>query len=1788
MVRALFTCMTVLVLGFAMQKARADSDEGTPEEQFHRRLSVSEDVSPLGATPFGESFDPYTGELSFRQVDVTLHGTGPDIVIARTFSPGWRTALALPDDGQFADWQLDVPKLTTLVGRQVSGAYAAFGGQWQTNGAVADNRCTYMKYAPLIAGTNGDLFDTDDWWHGYGLSIPGAGTQQLLVKGTSRPSPTMRDASGNAIAFNITTQNHWMIGCASGVASGEPGESFIAVSPQGVKYTLNWFNYYSANAAHLPNPPPGKSISANMASAEAVATRIEDRFGNWVQYHYSGRRVTSIDASDGRLVTIAWRPETDWIDHISVSDASGATRTWTYQYADESQLIAGTNQYLGRLAAVVRPDGTAWSFSLQSLLKASTGPDTGERGFCVGGYFAVANQGQAFSGSMQNPSGLAGTFTLAPVQRIRVGRERPAATCTTAEVPYFIPSSYFNIALTKKVFTGAGVNATWSYTYGNPALYWADQCTNDVCPQHTVTTDVTNPDATITRTEMDDTVDGYIEGRVTAVRTGFNPQDGSALDVQTMSYADPSTASLGNPLGTTLSPLVNVASQGNLAPVSALNRVREGDTYTYAANGFDVFGNPTLVSRSNSIPGQPSMTVQASFLNDASHWLVGLPVAQVNAGSGEIISRNTYDASTSALSARYRFERLLMSYQYDASGQLQSFTDGNGKVTQLSNYKLGVPRSIAYPDGSSQTVALNDFGEITAITNQTGDTTTYAYDSMGRLSHVGYPAGDSVAWSPRDISFSFVNSAERGVPAGHWVRSVTHGGEISKTYYDAWMRPVLTSSASADGSMGTSVRNDYDWAGRTVFLSYPADGSPDMSTMTAGTTTTYDSVGRSVRSVRTSELGSLTTSTAYLEGAKVQTTDPKGHVTVTAFQVLDTPDTSRPLSVSASEGVTQTIVRDVYGNPRSATQGGGGATLPKSWVYDAYYRVCRMTEPESGDYVVAYDGEDNIAWSAAGLAITEPGCGYDQVADAAKTVRSYDAENRLISVIYPNGTDPSTFTYDAAGRPSTATSGLVSWTFGHNKKGQLTTESLSVDGYQWAIGHTYTAEGALASETYPDGKVVSFAPDALGRPTQAGAYASAATYFPDGSLRGFSLGSGASFSAEENARGTLRNLSYGTPAAVAVSEDLTYDANGNLAQLDDLAPGGQRATTFSYDNLDRLSVATNSALWGSESYTYDTLDNILSITNASGENDYGYDTSYLLRTVSNAGTVVHRYDYDARGNVTGRDGAVFSMDDADRMVAIQGQVGYLYDAAGRRVRQSPQGAANPLYSAYSSDGRLMWGYDPATTIGTDYIYLDDKLVASTRNVTSVVIGNIDGVSNATSETATLAGWACSTGITTSLQVQVYAGAPSAQGTLLGTYTANVASEAAIGQACHTTGAAYRFSVPLVDAVRVAHAGQALYVVGLSPIGGTNAQLPGSGAVTVPASIHAPSAPGAPTAVLAGDLSSISVSWAAASNAPTYQLELSTGGGAWVSVQSSQATSYVKSSPSDGSYAFRVQACNASGCSAWITGNTVTVAHIPAAPASLSVPATSTGAVSLAWSAATYATAYEVEQSLNGGAWNTVYHGAGTSVQVPVGATSSAVYRVQACNANGCSGFTTSAAVAVTIPPATAPSLSGGGASLNGAYGLSWSGVAGASTYVLYESVNGSGLTAIQNAASTSWSTSGRGNGTYAYQVQACNAGGCGPLSNGVTVSVTLVPAPPAQVTLTQTLGKVMKYTVTWTSVPLATYYELARSDTQAVVYSGTALTAVLASNVSQNDPIDYNGIVRACDAAGCSAWVPAR
>jgi len=175
----------------------------------------------------------------------------------------------------------------------------------------------------------------------------------------------------------------------------------------------------------------------------------------------------------------------------------------------------------------------------------------------------------------------------------------------------------------------------------------------------------------------------------------------------------------------------------------------------------------------------------------------------------------------------------------------------------------------------------------------------------------------------------------------------------------------------------------------------------------------------------------------------------------------------------------------------------------------------------------------------------------------------------------------------------------------------------------------------------------------------------------------------------------------------------------------------------------------------------------------------------------------------------------------------------------------------------------------------------------------------------------------------------------------------------------------------------------------------------------------------------------------------------------------------------------------------------------------------------------------------------------------------------------------------TVPvnePAGAPTLSVPGTSGTGSYTVSWSAITGATSYNLQEQVNGGTWAAVQGSAATSWAASGKTNGSYGYQVQACNSSGCSAWSVAASVTVLLPPPTPTSITVpaTSSTGVIP---ITWSASPTATNYDLHESyNNGSWILVAQGITSTSATITVQNSG-SYVFLVSANNASGWNGHV---
>lgn len=204
------------------------------------------------------------------------------------------------------------------------------------------------------------------------------------------------------------------------------------------------------------------------------------------------------------------------------------------------------------------------------------------------------------------------------------------------------------------------------------------------------------------------------------------------------------------------------------------------------------------------------------------------------------------------------------------------------------------------------------------------------------------------------------------------------------------------------------------------------------------------------------------------------------------------------------------------------------------------------------------------------------------------------------------------------------------------------------------------------------------------------------------------------------------------------------------------------------------------------------------------------------------------------------------------------------------------------------------------------------------------------------------------------------------------------------------------------------------------------------------------------------------------------------------------------------------------------------------------------------------------------------------------------YRVTEVLHDSLSG-TGSIAKAILVPPVQAPSITLPAAS-DGGYTVSWSAVTGATYYVLLQQAPYDNWVIVSKSQTRSWfSTTDLGphaSGTFKYQVQACNAAGCGTLSAVASITVTLgVQALPPRLApnlfVTPKTGSTGDYTVEWQPIlsePSSLSYELQMSNSEGAFWVAAIHARGYSLVVHGKPPGTYDYRVRACNGSGCGPW----
>jgi RHS repeat-associated protein len=695
----------------------------------------------------------------------------------------------------------------------------------------------------------------------------------------------------------------------------------------------------------------------------------------------------------------------------------------------------------------------------------------------------------------------------------------------------------------------------------------------------------------------------------------------------------------------------------------------------------------------------------------------------------------------------------------DQATGLESMTDANGNRLTITSAGIqhtsgksvvftrqGAAQNITRitdPAGNSINYNINLVtGDLDAVTDREGRTTTFTYDSAHGLLGIRDPRGIQPIRNEYDAS-------------GRLIRHIdAFGNAINYTHSTGTNQEIVTDR------LGNVTVNEYDADGNVVKVTDALGGV---------TARTYDARGNML--TETNALGKTRTFTYDAQDNRLTETDPLGNTTTYTYNSL-----RQVLTITDALGRVTVNTYDARGN-LIATKDAAGQTT--SYAYDARGLQTAMTDPLGNVTRYDYDAAGNqnrmtdalggittYTHDASGNKLTETRTRTTPTgSETLVTSYQYDRENRLVKTTYPDGSTTQV-AYNSIGKQSATADQLGRATsYTYDAMGRLTRTDFP-DGTNEQSA--YDAEGRRVSSTDRAGRLTSYTYDKLGRLTK--------TTYADTTSTGSLFDAIGQVTQAMDARGNLTRYAYDDAGRRTLVTDalgqvtsFAYDRAGNQVSLTD-ARGN--TTQYQYDPLNRRTriVHPDGTF---EATAYDALGRVISKTDQAGRvTQYGYDALGRLVQVTDALGQVTRYGYDQPGNRTSQTDALgritrFEHDKLGRRTKRTLPLGmaetstydpagnllekidfngrrttYQYDTANRLIRKTPDPffAATPVTFVYNPAGQRTQMTDASGT--TTYLYDSrDRLISKATpqgtlaygydaagNLTSIRSSNVGGTS----------------------------------------------------------------------------------------------------------------------------------------------------------------------------------------------------------------------------------------------------------------------------------------------------------------------------------------------------------------------------------------------------------------------------------------------------------------------------
>jgi YD repeat-containing protein len=458
--------------------------------------------------------------------------------------------------------------------------------------------------------------------------------------------------------------------------------------------------------------------------------------------------------------------------------------------------------------------------------------------------------------------------------------------------------------------------------------------------------------------------------------------------------------------------------------------------------------------------------------------------------------------------------------------------------------------------------------------------------------------------------FAYINTHEFPGGGGTGPLSPTTGGSASFAMaLDGCPRKrVWTKVASTvDSGLWNGESLDLQNGGTGASSFRPAKITDPMGNVTEFH---YDASGNLTRAEHKGDLNDVPGSAGNVKLADTTYTyDALGRLTNATDAILDptgTPSGSAGNSAAFANNGQITSVTDPLGRTMN-------------FAYDTVGRLSSVTDPKGNSAGYAYDANDNVTTVTNTL---KSDLGNPDLVFAESF--AYDKLNRCTSATDNVGNTES-FAYDSRGNivRTTDARGIVSQ-FAYDGLSRLTrtgrdmnNNGSTLDPVDIVTTQSWDANSRIATQTDPNGNVISHGYDSLDRLTQtiaADGTANSATYDVHGNVVSSTDPNGTVTSCNYDLNNRLLQKTIVPAVGVTTTtslETFAYDGLGRVNQ----ANNNTSSTSFTYDSLGRTLTETQNGL--TLTSTYDAAGNRLTVAYPGGRSiGYAYDAANLPTTVS--------------------------------------------------------------------------------------------------------------------------------------------------------------------------------------------------------------------------------------------------------------------------------------------------------------------------------------------------------------------------------------------------------------------------------------------------------------------------------------------------------------------------------------------------------------------------------------------